>query len=296
MERGQNMSELKRWHPACAVAFLSFFEKYKSHFEMITEFGLHKNPLSIDILVLKKSNEIVFDHSLGRHFRAHNLIEYKSPDDNFLMRDFDRTLAYVAYYCSHEGVSHDDVTVTILTSHEPRAVLSHLNQKGIANSNPKKGYYKTTFGDFDFTMVDTRYLENDAFLLKVLRPNISQAEFIEAIEIMRNSGQQLYDNAYLNVLVKANPTLAKEGHTMEELIMYAKEQNHPLIAEVEETAIAEERTRLEANVKRMYMNGQLQISQVEGLLSFKSESELSELTRTWPIERSKAKSKGGFTP
>ena len=45
------------------------------------EYALSTKPLLIDLLVIKKLQGIEIENEIGRRFRSHNVIEYKSPDE-----------------------------------------------------------------------------------------------------------------------------------------------------------------------------------------------------------------------
>ena len=44
------------------------------------EYALSTKPLLIDLLVIKKLQGIEIENEIGRRFRSHNVIEYKSPE------------------------------------------------------------------------------------------------------------------------------------------------------------------------------------------------------------------------
>ncbi len=49
--------------------------------EFEKEFQLTKGPLSIDLLIIRKLTDEPIENDIGRFFRRHNIVEFKSPDD-----------------------------------------------------------------------------------------------------------------------------------------------------------------------------------------------------------------------
>lgn len=68
-----------QWHPAFGAALRITLLDEMEYLEMHEEYLLGKKPLQMDILLIKKTKEIPIQKSIGRIFRGHNIIEYKSP-------------------------------------------------------------------------------------------------------------------------------------------------------------------------------------------------------------------------
>ncbi len=73
--------EKLQWHPAFAAALRIMLSEEMQYLELQEEYLLSKAPPKIDILVVKKLKEIAIRKKIGRIFRGHNIIEYKSPED-----------------------------------------------------------------------------------------------------------------------------------------------------------------------------------------------------------------------
>ena len=93
----------------------------------------------IDLLVIKKLQGIEIENEIGRRFRSHNVIEYKSPDDNLSIEDYLKTIGYACLYLSLENnnkkeenkIKSTDVTVTDYSGHSAH-VLMCVQRMGIA--------------------------------------------------------------------------------------------------------------------------------------------------------------------
>ncbi len=66
---------------------LEFMESGKSLI-YDAEHNLSREALRIDLLIIKKKPETVIKNEIGTFFLGHNIIEYKSPDDNMNIDTF----------------------------------------------------------------------------------------------------------------------------------------------------------------------------------------------------------------
>lgn len=78
---GENMKNTKlQWHPAFGAAL--------------------RITLQMDILIIKKLKDVPIRKTIGRIFRKHNIIEYKSPGDSLSVNDFYKVYGYACIYQS----------------------------------------------------------------------------------------------------------------------------------------------------------------------------------------------------
>ena len=71
-----------QWHPAFAAAMGLEFKSDYEYVRIEQEHNLSKEPLRIDLLVLKVNNtERKFSNEIGHIMKTYNIIEYKSPED-----------------------------------------------------------------------------------------------------------------------------------------------------------------------------------------------------------------------
>lgn len=89
-----------QWHPAFGVALRITLQDEMRYLEMHEEYLLSKKPLQMDILIIKKLKDIQIRKDIGRIFRKHNIIEYKSPSDNLSINDFYKVYGYACIYQS----------------------------------------------------------------------------------------------------------------------------------------------------------------------------------------------------
>lgn len=95
----------------------------------------------MDVLLIKKTKNVQIEKSIGQIFRAHNIIEYKSPEDYLSINDFYKVYAYACLYQSDtDKVNEIDpsmITITFVYSHYPRELLRHLAE--VRNRDPESG-------------------------------------------------------------------------------------------------------------------------------------------------------------
>jgi hypothetical protein len=68
------------WHPAFLQAIQQELFDYRDSLEFKYEYQLNSEPLRIDLLIIKKPENITIGKNIARIFRTDNLLEYKSPE------------------------------------------------------------------------------------------------------------------------------------------------------------------------------------------------------------------------
>lgn len=67
------------------------------------EYNLNTKPLEIDLLVIKKEPAVQIESEIGKLFRGHNILEYKSPDDSLNIDTFYKAAAYACQFSGSSG-------------------------------------------------------------------------------------------------------------------------------------------------------------------------------------------------
>lgn len=116
-----------QWHPAFGAALRITLQDKMQYLEMHEEHLLSKKPLQMDILIIKKLQEVQIKKTIGRVFRKHNIIEYKSPDDSLSVNDFYKVYGYACIYQFNtdriKEIDPEELTLTFVCSHYPRELL-----------------------------------------------------------------------------------------------------------------------------------------------------------------------------
>ena len=117
-----------QWHPAFCAAAEVELRSNKGDLEFKREYNLSKKPLQMDLLIIEKRKGVQIQNEIGKIFRGHNIIEYKSPDDGMTIDDFFKTLGYAFLYKGlGEKVNQiplSELTVSLFRASVPKELLS----------------------------------------------------------------------------------------------------------------------------------------------------------------------------
>jgi hypothetical protein len=206
------------WHNAVLGAIQLEFLDYLDDLEFTSEYQLTFAPLKIDVLIIKKTRDIVIDKNIGRIFRNANIIEYKSPKDDFTVANFGKAMTYCYGYTSKKEYPITDITLSIIVSMEPKTVFEHIKDVyGWEIEEVSLGLYIVSGVGMAFPIqfIETKKLSTAENLwLKALRdkvPRESLAKVLEESKKLENIDKETLA-AYIYVLAGANEK------TIEELI------------------------------------------------------------------------------
>jgi hypothetical protein len=122
-----------QWHPGFVAATELEFRKNRDDLDFNPEYSLSKRPLAIDILI-KKKRDVAIENEIGRIFRVHNVLEYKSPEASLNIDNYYKTVAYACLYKAlgeHvNDIKADEVTVSIFREMCPKGLLAELAGSG----------------------------------------------------------------------------------------------------------------------------------------------------------------------
>ena len=211
-----------KWHPAFAAAIQLEFKEYKEHLDYEIEHQLTKEPLRIDVVIIKKLDDIEIDKTTGKIFRKYNVMEYKSPTDYFSINDYYQVKAYAYLYkvlseeTNKEGENHktvkidiEDITISIVTSKYPQKLIKHLKEKqGINTVKIKRGIYYLKNTDIKTQIiVNNKGLDKkEAEYLKLLQKKQEDGELLKkwVNEFINNIKNPLYE-IIMNVITETDP-------------------------------------------------------------------------------------------
>ena len=100
------------WHDAHHEALQLELHEYEDVLEFKKEHQLSKEALRMDTLVIKKIKDVQINKNIGKIFRNHNVVEYKSEQDNMDFWDFQK-------------VQMLDITISISLTIYPQWLTSH---------------------------------------------------------------------------------------------------------------------------------------------------------------------------
>ena len=117
------------WHGPFFEGLQLDLHQYKDWLEYEKEHELSKESLIVDVLVIKKTKDAKIDRDIGRIFKGHNLVEFKSEKDSFSVRDYNKILAYALFYSSFWDIPLSDITFTISLTIYPMALEKYLKNE-----------------------------------------------------------------------------------------------------------------------------------------------------------------------
>lgn len=208
-----------QWHPGFVAAMNLELADDRDKLIYEKEYNLNRKPLEIDLLVIKKDKNLRITNEIGKIFRGHNIMEYKSPQDHLNIDTFYKTGAYASLYKAYgETVDErtaDNITVSIVREVRPEGLFRYFNSHGIRMTNPYKGiYYIMDAVLFPTQIIITGELEKeDHTWLKALSGRLEKQgmrELLDRIYNLTHKFDRELADAVLEVSVKANQAIVEE--------------------------------------------------------------------------------------
>lgn len=110
------------------------------------EVELGKDPLRLDLLIIKKELGLKLHDPIGEFFKQVNIFEYKSPEDGLSIDDFYKIQGYGLFY---KGLRRkvnelpiENITLTIVRHSYPRDMIKMLEKSGISTEKVHQGIYR----------------------------------------------------------------------------------------------------------------------------------------------------------
>lgn len=213
-----------QWHPAFVAAMMLELQDNRNDLVFDDEHNLSKQPLRIDLLVIKKQSDVVVKSKLGEIFKEYNIMEYKSPHDALNIDNFHKALAYAHLFKSeNDGVVNkypsESITVSMVRHSFPREMFNILQNEGyeIVKNNPGI-YYVSGDRHFDIQVIVSGELSHeDGKWLKVLQDKLSIEDVTQlVVDMTKNNNAENRDNiqALLDVIYLANKETVSEWKEM----------------------------------------------------------------------------------
>ena len=202
-----------KWHPSFCSAMELEFLQYKDLLDFNREFPLSKEPLRIDLLMIKKIKDVVLDIDIGRLFKTYNIIEYKSPKDGLTIDDYIKTVGYAYLYkglgATVDAVPLSELTATIVRDTEPTELFKKIQSEGGSIEEKYPGvYYIHGVVSIPTQFILTSSLSKDFHVcLRVLSNKASEDDIKRFIEIANTFTEPIDKqnaDAVMNVSINAN--------------------------------------------------------------------------------------------
>ncbi len=202
-----------QWHSGFVAAMNLELREDRDSLTFHKEYNLNTKPLSIDLLVIQKNSLDTVSNEIGRLFRGHNIMEYKSPGDSLDIDVYYKTLAYAALYKSGsetiDSIKADDITISLVREAKPRKLFRHFRAQGCSIVKPYTGiYYIEGSIPFPTQVIVTQELEptGHAWLCALSR-NVAEPVAQRLLNLAKNlteAGERNFADSVLTVMLKAN--------------------------------------------------------------------------------------------
>ena len=179
----------------------------------------------MDLLIIEMLAPVAMENELGKIFRAHNVCEYKGPDDALNIDDYYKTLAYACLYKSSgqtvDAVPARDITVSLIRDAYPRKLMQTLKEEGFDIAQPYPGVFYVERPDaanrqfpFPTQILVTGQLERETHSgLRVLRKKADGEDILRFLTEAKHEtepGDRANVNSILQVSMTANLELYRK--------------------------------------------------------------------------------------
>ena len=203
-----------QWHPGFYGAAELEFLSNKNDLEFRREFNLSKEPIRMDLLIIKKLADVRIKNEIGHIFRKFNVVEYKNPDDALSIDDYYKT---VGYACLYKGLGEtvdqipaNELTISIFRESYPREMFEVMKSLGLEIKERYPGIYYISGKQalFDTQIVVIKQLNKETHrTLRVLSKHVQEEDvraFVEEATRISEPGNRNNIDAVLQVSVSAN--------------------------------------------------------------------------------------------
>ncbi len=213
-----------QWHPAfCSTLQI---ELEGEPLQFLIEHNLTRKPLQIDLLVIKKTDGREIQKNIGRIFRKHNIVEFKSPEDYFSINDYYKVLGYAGIYQSNTEkvmeILPEDITISFVTNHYPKKMVAYLERLyEIDVKTVFPGIYYLVGLPFPTQVIVIKQLSRQENLwLSRLRTGLKMKEDLEVLmEAYKGKQENPLYSASMDVIMRANQENYEEELGMCDAIM-----------------------------------------------------------------------------
>ena len=211
----ENIQEIK-YHPGFVGGMELLLWSYRESLDIEEEHYLSREPLRIDLLILKKTEDVDIDYVIAKIFRKYNCIEYKNPKDELSVDEYFKIIALACLYKSMgrtvNEIGADQITASIFRHSYPRDLFRSLRNMGANIEKKYPGvYYITGMICFPTQVIVTKELNRDNYAaLRILTPDADEEDvrtFINQATSNEDAGYRRNADAVFQVSVAANKEL-----------------------------------------------------------------------------------------
>ncbi|MDR2761198.1 MAG: hypothetical protein LBB88_01200 [Planctomycetaceae bacterium] len=249
-----------RWHAAFFDVIRLEFEDFNSYLEYFYEYSVGIDPKRIDVVVIKKKDNVEVDKNIGVILRKYNIIEYKNYDILLPLDEYYKAHGRLRFYAAEEKISNVDISLVFFLYSRPDKLFSELEleDKKICKTNYNGIYEVLGEGYKTYVVVINELSEEDNYWLVNFHKSLTATEIKQLIcKIEKKEMLSVY-NSFVELIIEKNIKSFKE------LIM-----QNPLRA----------LTRQRSFIKLMESHGFIQKKEMEITMKKEKESILKEKER-----------------
>lgn len=237
-----------QWHPAFCSAIKLELRDDAEYLEYTNEYNLNTKPLQMDLMIEKKEKNIEIKNEIGKIFRKHNIIEYKSPDDFMNENTYLKVVAYACLYKSYEehvdDIQLEEITITLVREKKPQKLFRWFEKNGYQVNEVYKGIYYVEGGNLFLTqiLVSSQLSEESQKWLTLLSSNLKKKDaerIVSQIDELTENSEKMYGDSVLQVAVKENRKLFEQLKEDGKMCEALRELMEPEIAEAKQKAMQE---------------------------------------------------------
>ena len=252
-----------QWHPAFCSAMHLEFRDNKDDLVFENEHNLSTKPLGIDLLIIKKEPNVKIQNEIGRYFKTHNIIEYKSPDDGLNIDVFYKGLSYACLYKALgkgvDSVKANEITLTFMRRSQPLKLFEDLELQGFACEEESHGIFVVKSAlPFDIRIIVTGSVDPEIHIwIAALTNNLPEEQakkLIEAMKSLKDKDDCEHADSVVQVAISGNKDVFEKVKEEQNMCEALKELMRPEIdAEVNNAVtIAAEEARKEGHKEMIY--------------------------------------------
>ncbi len=226
MNSNQPEAEATYWHPAFYADIQIELKDDADNLIFENEHHLGKKPMEIDVLIIKKNTDRPVKKNIGRIFRKHNIVEYKSPSDSLSIDDFYKVYGYACFYKADvpyvDSILATDLTITFVSERYPRELIRHLRTvKKYQVRVAEPGIYHVEGDIIPIQIIVTRQLsETENLWLRSLTNKLNRTENAKRLieDYLGHTDNNLY-RSVIDTIMRANQKTFEEVNGMGDIFM-----------------------------------------------------------------------------
>lgn len=208
-----------KWHPGFASAIKLEFHDNRNDLEYSEEVVLNKEVIRVDMLIIKKKPGVILKNPLGEHFRQHNILEFKSANDDLNIDTLFNVIGYACLYKSYgktiDAIPFYDVTITLIRKRTPKGLLSYIGNHGGSIEYRSQGIYDIKwYVPFPVRIIVNRFLDfHQHTWLAAIRNDLTIEELKAVIEKSRSytdKDSRISIDSAMSVISQANTVNLEE--------------------------------------------------------------------------------------